>query len=82
MKRADITRTTPLDPEEDAAWRALARAVLVVPKGKASVMRYGGVARANLDRSYPGVFSEWTGNDDQVGPWTTWSQSRPPALLD
>lgn len=32
MKRADIPRTTPLDPEEEAAWRALARAVLVVPR--------------------------------------------------
>ena len=32
MKRAPKGRTTPLDRDEEAAWRAIARAVLVVPR--------------------------------------------------
>ena len=32
MERAPKARTTPLDRDEEAAWRAIARAVLVVPK--------------------------------------------------
>ena len=32
MERAPKARTTPLDRDEEAAWRSIARAVLVVPK--------------------------------------------------
>ena len=32
MERAPKARTTPLDRDEEAAWRAIARAVLVVPR--------------------------------------------------
>jgi DNA-binding MarR family transcriptional regulator len=32
MERAAKARTTPLDRDEEAAWRAIARAVLVVPR--------------------------------------------------
>ena len=32
MERAPKARTTPLDRDEEAAWRAIARAVLVIPK--------------------------------------------------
>jgi DNA-binding MarR family transcriptional regulator len=32
VERAPEERTTPLDPDEEAAWRAIARAVLVVPR--------------------------------------------------
>ena len=32
MERASKARTVPLDRDEEAAWRAIARAVLVVPR--------------------------------------------------
>ena len=35
--------TLPLDPDEDAAWRALARAVIVVPRVLDAADRYAGM---------------------------------------